>query len=114
MARESRYLRRNIGQVSEVPTKRDIFCHPVHEAVRIQRWGEDVVLNSKGEYNRCKIGRLTLGDDHKDGHQLPRVDEEEGDQSPEERSVKEWERYRVDKRRAHERPGTVTSQEEGW
>ena len=46
------------------------FCNTaltrqIHEAVRIQRWGEDIVLNSKGEYNRCKIGRLTLGDEYK-------------------------------------------------
>ena len=32
----------------------------LHEAVRIQRWGEDIVLNSKGEYNRCKIGQIPL------------------------------------------------------
>ena len=72
------------------------------EAVRVQRWGEDIVLNSKGEYKRCKIGRLTLEDEHKDGDQLVSIDEEEGDQSKEERSVKEWEKHRTDMRRAHE------------
>ena len=30
----------------------------ITEAVWISRWGEDSLLNSKGEYNRCKIGRL--------------------------------------------------------
>ena len=34
----------------------------VAEAVRIGRLGEGVVLNSKSEFNRCKLGRLTLGD----------------------------------------------------
>ena len=35
----------------------------VHEAVRIQRRGGELVLNSKGEYNRCEIARLTLGNE---------------------------------------------------
>ena len=35
------------------------------EAVRLQRLGEDVVLNSHGEYNRCTIGRLTLSENNK-------------------------------------------------
>ena len=34
----------------------------LHEAVRIRRRGGEVVLNSKGEYNRCEIARLVLGD----------------------------------------------------
>ena len=33
----------------------------VGEAVRIAEWGEEVVLNSKSEFNRCQLGRLTLG-----------------------------------------------------
>ena len=33
------------------------------EVVRIQRWGERVVINSKSVYNRCKIGRLTNGEE---------------------------------------------------
>ena len=74
----------------------------IHEAVRIQRWGEDVVLNSKGEYNRCKISRLTLGEENKDGHQPVMVNEEEGDQSKEESSVRNWEKGRAEIRRAHE------------
>ena len=28
LARESRYLRQNFGQESEVPEKQNIFCHP--------------------------------------------------------------------------------------
>ena len=35
----------------------------VAEAVRIRRWGEGVVLNSKSEFNRCQLGRLTLGEE---------------------------------------------------
>ena len=34
----------------------------IAEAVRIGRLGEGVVLNSKSEFNRCKLGRLTLGE----------------------------------------------------
>ena len=34
----------------------------IAEAVLIGRLGEGVVLNSKSEYNRCKLGRLILGD----------------------------------------------------
>ena len=37
----------------------------VREAVRIRRWGEGVVLNSKSEFNRCKLGRLTLEEEEK-------------------------------------------------
>ena len=40
-----------------------ILTRQLAEAVRIQRWGERVVLNSKSEYKRCKIGRLTIGEE---------------------------------------------------
>ena len=33
------------------------------EAVRINRWVVRVVLDSKYEYNQCKIGRLTIGEE---------------------------------------------------
>ena len=35
----------------------------IAEAVRIERWGEDLILNSKAEFNRSKITRLTLGEE---------------------------------------------------
>ena len=38
---------------------RTALSRQLAEAVRIQRWGEEVILNSRSEYNRCKIGRLT-------------------------------------------------------
>ena len=50
----------------------------------------------------CKIGRLTLGDELKDGHQPTMVEEEEGYQSKLENKVKEWELERTHLRRAHE------------
>ena len=28
----------------------------IAEAVRIEKWGEDIILNSKADFNRCKIG----------------------------------------------------------
>ena len=37
----------------------------VAEAVRIAEWGEEVVLNSKSEFNRCQLGRLTLEKEQK-------------------------------------------------
>ena len=78
---------------------RTALTRQIHEAVRIQRYGEDIVLNSKGEYNRCKIGRLTLGEDWKD-KVVQR--EEVGDQSEEDKLVKEWEKERTGLRRAQE------------
>ena len=35
----------------------------IAEAVRIEQWGESIVLNSRSEFNRSKIPRLTLGED---------------------------------------------------
>ena len=32
------------------------------EAVKIGRFGEENLLNSKGEYNRSRIARLSLGE----------------------------------------------------
>ena len=41
------------------------LARQVGEAVRIAEWGEEVVLNSKSEFNRCQLGRLTLGEEQK-------------------------------------------------
>ena len=43
---------------------RSALTRQVAEAVRIRRWGEGVVLNSKSEFNRCQLGRLTLEEDY--------------------------------------------------
>jgi hypothetical protein len=43
---------------------RNALSKQVGEAIRIQRRG--LTLNSKGEYNRCHITRLTLGDEELD------------------------------------------------
>ena len=46
-----------------VGSYRSALSRQVGEAVKIRRrGGEGSVLNSKGEFNRCKITRLTLGE----------------------------------------------------
>ena len=71
----------------------------VAEAVRIAEWGEEVVLNSKSEFNRCQLGRLTLEKEQKPAD--PVVMEEEGDKaSLEEQRV--WERGKSMTRRVEE------------
>ena len=49
--------------------------------MRIHRLGEEVVLNSKSEYNRCTISRLTLGEDNKvkDKMKASQAEKEDGD-----------------------------------
>ena len=34
----------------------------IAEAIRIEKWGEDVVLNSKGEYNGNRLPRVTFNE----------------------------------------------------
>ena len=53
----------------------------VGEAVRIRRRGEGCVLNSKSEFNRCRITRLTLPEEVR-SHQNT-----QGDKSLEEREA---------------------------
>ena len=72
----------------------------VAEAVLIQEWGEDIVLNSKAEFNRCKIGRLTLGEEDKLRAEVP--DTAESTSREEESGTKEWESRRAEERRAQE------------
>ena len=43
---------------------RSALTRQVAEAVRIRRWGGGVVLNSKSEFNRCQLARLTLGEEN--------------------------------------------------
>ena len=49
-----------------------------------------------------KSNSKVLGDEDKDGHQPVIVNEDEGDQSQEEKSVKVWEKGRTEMRRAQE------------
>ena len=67
----------------------------IAEAVLIQKWGEDTVLNSKAEFNRSRIGRLTLGEDDKDKWEAPETlgVPEEND------TTMEWEKERTSDRR---------------
>ena len=72
----------------------------IAEAVMIGRWGEEIILNSKSEFNRCKIGRLTIGEEDKspkDGAQPNLGDDGEGEEA-----VAAWERGRTQERRAME------------
>ena len=48
-----------------------------------------------------------LGDELKDGHQPTMVEEEEGDQSKVENTVKEWEKERTNLRRVHKIRGAI-------
>ena len=65
----------------------------IHEAVRIQRWGEDIILNSRSEFNRCKIGRLTIGENQeprmKNSTEIGLVEDEGGEDGGEQR-IKDW------------------------
>ena len=71
------------------------------EAVRIERVGEERLLNSKAEYNRCKVSRLTLGEEDK-----PKKSLENGEQG-EEDDVGDWERGKTRERRIEELSGRV-------
>ena len=47
-----------------VETPRNALSRQIGEAVKIsRRGGEGAILNAKGEYNRCHITRLTLGEE---------------------------------------------------
>ena len=80
----------------------------IAEATRIQRLGEEIVLNSKAEYNRCKIGRLTIGEDVDDENKFKKniekhgQDEEELEEGVGEENIKTWERTKVLDRRLQE------------
>ena len=68
----------------------------IAEAVLIQRWGEDRVLNSKAEFNRSKISRLTLGEEEEDKWNM--VEET----TTEDVCTEDWERSKANSRRAEE------------
>ena len=79
---------------------RTALSRQIVEAVRIQRWGEDVVLNSRSEYNRCKIGRLML-ETHEDKSKKDKnqLNMEEVEQRGEKDGTQEWESDRSRNRR---------------
>ena len=82
---------------------RTALTRQVYEAVMIQRMGEEVVLNSKGEYNRCTIGRLTLGEEDKsDKMSELRTRNEEEELNDREDNVTLWEQERTNIRRVQE------------
>ena len=83
----------------------------VSEAVRMKRWGEEVVLNSKSEFNRCILGRLTIGEEEKSiisskgekNHAaLSDTDKEGVEEDETEKSTKLWERKKTDQKRIQE------------
>ena len=85
------------------------------EAVLVQRWGEEKLLNSKAEFNRSKISRLTLGEDEKRIMRPeipPDLGEEEGDQPGDSGGVQDWAEDRSKDRRAQE-IRSITSWERG-
>ena len=81
----------------------------ITEAVLIQRWGEDILLNSKAEFNRSKISRLTLFDEEflkkqESREPRPALDEEEQSKpcSEDEEQLQHWEEDRCMDRRTQE------------
>ena len=77
----------------------------ITEAVLIQRWGEDLLLNSKAEFNRSKISRLTLGEEDilKSKELQPALDEEGSKPcSEEEEQLQHWVEDRCMDRRTQE------------
>ena len=71
----------------------------IAEAVRIERWGEDLILNSKAEFNRSRITRLTLGEEKPEKKEEARIQEED---QVEDNASKEWEKERIMTRRIQE------------
>ena len=66
-----------------VGAPRSALSRQVGEAIRIRnRGGEGSILNAKGEYNRCTITRLTLGEEQEGEKTKPqKMDEGEGEQA---------------------------------
>ena len=80
----------------------------ISEAVRIEILGEDRILNSKGEYNRCRIGRLTVGDVGENKTKEGNKDHDEEEESRgADKVYKDWESRKIMDRRAEELQGRV-------
>ena len=73
----------------------------ITEAVLIQKWGEETILNSRSEFNRCQISRLTLGEDK---YKEDKWDSETmlEDKREEEETVNTWQSRRAQDRRTQE------------
>ena len=82
---------------------RTALSRQIAEAVRIQHWGEDIVLNSKTEFNRCRIGRLTLGENNEKPSREQQVTETE--ELIDKLGTQEWERTKTHTRRVAEIQG---------
>ena len=82
----------------------------ISEAVWIQMWGEERILNSRAEFNRCKIGRLTIGEEEDETKwrkmEQTGVGEEEEDLDQNKRSIKAWEKNVTQERRTQELKST--------
>ena len=78
------------------------------EAVRIRRWGEGTVLNSKSEFNQCKLGRLTLGEEEKQVISSTRKNPHSMDPgSQEEGETETWERRKTQQKRIEDVRNTI-------
>ena len=62
-------------------THQSALYRQVHEAVLIMK-NEPITLNSRGEYNRCQLPRLTvmMGDKEQEEKEERNKDEEESDE----------------------------------
>ena len=102
--------------LSPVRFTKTALTRQIMEAVLVQRWGEEKLLNSKAEFNRSKISRLTLGDEEKRILRpgVPPDLGEEGDEKLQGEcgEVQDWVEDRTKNRRAQEIRG-VTSWERG-
>ena len=78
----------------------------IAEACRVQKWGEEIVLNSKDEFNRSRIRRLMIGDDKKPDPKIS-IREEEEDTTGNIAKEKGWEEERIQARRVQELRGAV-------
>ena len=97
-----------------VKTFRSALTRQVSEAVRIKKWGVDVVLNSKSEFNRCILGRLTLGEEEKsiissikDGKNHANLGEDDSIKEKEmteedDQSIEDWKKTKTTQKRIQE------------
>ena len=76
------------------------------EAIRIELWGEDVILNSKNEYNRARISRLTLNKDDQEQQQRKNKDQDQ-----EYEDTQQWEKEKSGTRRVKELRGCIDLEE---
>ena len=67
-------------------------------------WGESTILNSKAEFNRCTIGRLTLGENKEEESKLRELLMVERNKLVTEnnRETESWEKERMQNRRVQE------------